>query len=120
MLIERQVSIFAAALGGALALPQYQIMSRPVPGGPGASLAVGVLIGAAGVFMGGAVAAGWDHRVLRVAGLTFWTAVGLAFAAVSVVGVLHSHTWLGHVGFALLALPPVAGPAWIFVRLIQG
>ena len=120
MLIERQLSVALAAVSAAVTIPACQGMINGRVDHAGIGFGVFVLLGAMGVFMGGAVAAGWDNRILRLLGLTAWTAAGLAFAGGALVAVLHAGGWVGRIGFALAALPPVAGPVWIFVRLIRG
>lgn len=112
---ERQVSLALIGIGAALAVPEsVAIVRHHAP--PGASLAVGTVLGALGVCLRCLLAAGHLARTARLLGLAFWTLAAFLFSAAALTGAWHAATWPGRLLFGLAALKPLAGPILVFLR----
>lgn len=107
---ERQISVALVGIGAALVIPEYLALSRHQSLTPGASLAVGAVLGAIGVFGGSLVAVGHPARSARILGLALWILIGLAFSGAAIIGAVHSAGWVGRFVFGLAGLLPLAGP----------
>ena len=117
---ERQVSIALIAVGGALVIPQYVALSHHPGITPGASLAVGGILGALGVSLGSLLVCDHPARSARVLGLAILTLVGLAFSVGVYPGVVHSVTWGSRIVFGLVVLLPILGPVALAARAEKG
>jgi hypothetical protein len=108
MLVERQLSVAAAAVGVAVAFPEVMALRNRVGHVPGTVLWVGTAIGAFGVLLGSGVASSFTHRWERIPRLFVWTIVGLGMSYGAGLGVLHSVEWWRKVLFIVAALLPAA------------
>ncbi len=113
---ERQISIALTGIGAALAVPEYVAISHH-HAAPGASLAVGTLLGALGVFLGSCVAAGYSERPARVFRLLIWALAALAFSGAALLGAGHAASWGGRALFGVAGVLPLTGPVLVMTRL---
>lgn len=113
MLIERNLSIALGAISAAVVLPHAGGRGAPpgAAGGGHTGFAAMIVVGALGVFMGAAIAAGdlsggsgWS-RVRPVAALVVWTAFALGLAACAGVEAARAVTapWTWTLGLAAAA-----------------
>ncbi len=113
---ERQVSVAFIGIGAALVIPEYVALSRHPGVTPGASLAVGTVLGALGVLLGSLVISSHPARSARVLGLGFWILVALAFSAAAFAGALHCAGWGRRIVFGLAGVLPLVGPILVLAR----
>jgi hypothetical protein len=104
---ERQVSVALVSTSAAVLLPVFSRLFREPTYEPGAALLVGTVIGAAGTFLGGALASQDTTLPWRLF-LSFWTVLALALSVGALFGLLAAHAWAWKGAFALSAFLPLA------------
>lgn len=115
MMIERQLSIALTVAGIAAAGPELFAVTKGMPHLSTAQMTVGTLLGAAGAFLGAAVAAGHMETWPRRIGLALWTCAGFAFAGLAALAAMRASP-ISRAFLACAALLAAIGPVAVWIR----
>jgi hypothetical protein len=90
MQMERQIFVFSALMGAALAYPEVRGLMTDPEAVPGGMLLMGGFFGALAAFFGTLMALDYEPRWFKVLAVGFWGLLALAFAGAMQYGAWRS------------------------------
>jgi len=121
MLFERSISIATTGISLAMMIPECNALLEQPNQVPGATLIIGAVIGAIGIYVGSTTASTYSKRLGRALRLVVWGLLGLGMTiSTCFFGVRMQEWWHKLIFFAIGCLPLSAHLVVVFLRRCGG